>query len=141
MSARSFISARQMEVWAHGQEVFDSLGLQRQEQDRIKNIAHLGVTAYDWTFINRKLPIPEPAPHLRLTAPSGEIWEWNEPNDEECLEGSAVEFCQVVTQVRNVADTSLSITGQNAGRWMEMAQCFAGPPEDPPAPGSRFRAG
>lgn len=140
MSARSFISARQMEVWAHGQEVFDVLGKEREEHDRLKNIAHLGVTAYGWTFINRKQDVPEPAPYLRLTAPSGGIWEWNEQSKVERLEGSAVEFCQVVTQVRNIADTSLKTTGSNAERWMAMAQCFAGPPENPPAPGSRHRA-
>ncbi len=139
MSARSFISARQMEVWAHGQEIFDILGLEREEHDRIKNIAHLGVTAYGWTFINRKLDVPEPAPYLRLTAPSGDIWEWNEPSGGHCLEGSAIEFCQVVTQVRNIADTSLAATGGNAEGWMAMAQCFAGSPEDPPAPGTRHR--
>lgn len=42
MSALSSITARQMETWAHGQEVFDVLGVTRTEQDRIRNIAHLG---------------------------------------------------------------------------------------------------
>ncbi len=137
MSARSFITARQMEVWAHGQEIFDLLGKVRTEQDRVKNIVHLGVTAYGWTFINRKLDVPEPIPYFRLEAPSGTIWEWNEPRDDHRLDGSAVEFAQVATQVRNVADTSLEAIGENARRWMEMAQCFAGKPEDPPAPGTR----
>lgn len=31
MSALSSITARQMETWAHGQEVFDLLGVERQE--------------------------------------------------------------------------------------------------------------
>ena len=38
MSARSKITARHMETWAHGQEVFDALGKDREEKDRIKNI-------------------------------------------------------------------------------------------------------
>lgn len=37
MSARSSITARQMETWAHGFEVFDLLGKTRTEDDRIKN--------------------------------------------------------------------------------------------------------
>jgi hypothetical protein len=45
----------------------------------------------------------------------------------------------VVTQVRNIADTQLSVTGEAARRWMAIAQCFAGPPNDPPAKGARFR--
>ena len=141
MSVRSSITARQMETWSHGQEVFDVLGLERAEGDRIRNIAHLGVSTYGWTFVNRGEPVPEPAPCVRLTAPSGAVWEWGEPSEAERVEGSAVEFCQVVAQTRNIADTALTVTGPNATRWMAIAQCFAGPPNDPPAPGTRVKAG
>lgn len=137
MSARSAITARQMETWAHGQECFDVLGHQRQDSDRLKNIAHLGVTTFGWTFLNRGEEVPDPPPFVRLTAPSAAIWEWNEAQDDNRVEGLASEFCQVVTQVRNIADTSLNTTGPAATRWMAVAQCFAGPPEDPPAPGTR----
>ena len=140
MSARSSITARQMETWAHGQEIFDCLGLTRTDTDRIKNIAHLGVQTFGWTFINRKLDVPEPAPHVVLTSPSGTQWEWNEPQEDNLVSGNATEFCQVVAQTRNVADTSLRTSGETARRWMEMAQCFAGEPNDPPAPGQRHVA-
>lgn len=140
MSALSSITARQMETWAHGQAVFDLLGLEREEQDRVRNIVHLGVSTFGWTFINRKEPVPEPAPYVRLTGPSGAIWEWNAPQDGNCVEGSAVAFAQVVTQTRSIADTDLRTQGDTAKRWMELAQCFAGQPEDPPAPGVRRRS-
>ncbi|MBE1297002.1 TIGR03084 family metal-binding protein [Phycobacter azelaicus] len=140
MSALSSITARQMETWAHGQEVFDLLGLERGEQDRIRNIAHLGVATYGWTFLNRKEEVPEPAPFVHLIGPSGAVWTWNEGQDGNMVRGSAVEFAQVVTQVRNVADTDLEVIGSNAARWMENAQCFAGPPETPPAKGARHKS-
>jgi len=38
-------------------------------------------------------------------------------------------------------DTALQVVGAPANRWMAIAQCFAGPPEDPPVPGTRVRAG
>jgi len=139
MSVRSSITARLMETWAHGQELYDLLGRERVNFDRIKNIAHLGVSTYGWAFRNRGLPIPDPAPHVRLMAPSGAIWEWNTPDPQNAVEGDAAEFCQVVTQVRNIADTSLKLSGDTAKRWMEIAQCFAGPPETPPAAGTRGR--
>ena len=138
MSVRSSITARLMETWAHGQEVFDHLGAERQEADRIKNVAVIGMNTFGWTFINRKMDVPTDAPYVRLTAPSGEIWEWNEPSDTNKVEGDAVDFCRVVTQVRNIKDTSLTVVGDVATQWMSIAQCFAGPPEDPPAPGTRF---
>jgi len=137
MSALSSITARQMETWAHGQEVFDCLGHQRVEQDSIRNIAHLGVATFGWTFVNRGLPVPDPAPHVQLTGPSGAVWDWNTPQTDNSVQGDAVDFAQVVTQVRNIDDTSLVTTGKAAGEWMALAQCFAGAPIDPPAPGTR----
>ncbi|KCZ46200.1 TIGR03084 family metal-binding protein [Hyphomonas pacifica] len=137
MSARSSITARLMETWAHGQEVYDQLGIIRQNEDRIRNIVVLGVNTYGWTFLNRKEDIPQPMPHLVLTAPSGEIWTYGDESAAERIEGAAEAFCQVVTQTRNIQDTALNVHGGNAKAWMEKAQCFAGPPQDPPAPGTR----
>lgn len=137
MSARSSITARLMETWAHAQEVYDVLGVRRVDTDRIRNVVQLGVNTFGWTFANRGLEVPADPPYLRLTAPSGAIWEWNEPSETNRIEGQASEFCQVVTQVRNIADTSLRVTGETATRWMAIGQCFAGPPVDPPAKGVR----
>jgi hypothetical protein len=55
----------------------------------------------------------------------------------ERIAGPAEAFCQVVAQTRHIADVMLQVDGPNARAWMSMAQCFAGPPQDPPAPGSR----
>jgi uncharacterized protein (TIGR03084 family) len=139
MSVRSSITARQMETWAHGQAVFDLLGEERKEDDRLRNIAHLGVNTYGWTFATRGLEPPGPSPHVKLAAPSGITWEWNEPSEDDFVSGDAAEFCQVVTQTRNVADTTLKVVGSRAAMWMSLAQCFAGGPSDPPRVGTRFR--
>jgi uncharacterized protein (TIGR03084 family) len=140
MGVRMFTTARQMETWAHGQEIFDLMSAQRQPTDRLRNIAEIGVRTYGWTFANRGLPLPGPAPHVRLHSPSGAIWQWNDPAQDNEVSGNALDFCQVVTQVRNVADTALTVTGAPAQAWMDVAQCFAGPPEDPPKPGARHPA-
>lgn len=118
---------------------FDALDVERSNADRIKGIAVLGINTFGWTFKNCSLDIPSGPPYLRLTSPSGNRWEWGEPDDVEYIHGDAAEFCQVVTQTRNVADTNLRVSGDTANRWMSIAQCFAGPPEDPPKPGSRHR--
>jgi len=137
MGLRMFTTARQMETWAHAQDIYDLLQKPRRYTDRLRNIAHIGVSTFGWTFANRRLPPPGPAPYVRLTAPSGATWEWNDPDDGNRVEGSAAEFCHVVTQNRNVADTSLVVAGEPAKRWMAIAQCFAGNPENPPPAGAR----
>lgn len=141
MSARSSITARLMETWSHSQALYDVLGHDRVDSDRIRAIAHLGAITYGWTFANRSEEPPGPPPLIRLTAPSGTVWEWNPETApaDEVVAGSATDFCQVVAQTRNIADVNLSVTGKAATAWMNQAQCFAGPPNDPPAPGSRHK--
>ena len=138
MSVRSSITARLMETWAHGQAIYDALGVKRRDEDRIRNIAVLGVNTFGWTFRNRGLDVPPETPYVKLTAPSGATWEWTDPGASGRVEGPATAFCQVVTQTRNVADTDLLVSGDTAKLWMSIAQCFAGPAEQPPPPGTRF---
>ncbi|MFP6770946.1 MAG: TIGR03084 family metal-binding protein [Alphaproteobacteria bacterium] len=137
MSVRSGATARLMETWAHGQDIYDLRRQSRVPTDRLRNIATLGVNTYGWTFQNRGEEPPGPAPHVRLTAPSGAVWAWNEPDEGNLVEGAALEFCQVVTQSRNIADVDLTVVGEVAEKWMAIAQCFAGVPEIPPKPGHR----
>ena len=140
MSARSSITARLMETWAHGQEVYDHLGVVRKNEDRIGNIVTLGINTFGWTYATRKEKPPGEMPYVVLMAPSGTQWTHGNPSEIERIEGRAEEFCQVVTQTRNIADTKLRVTGAVATDWMSKAQCFAGPPSAPPAAGSRFTA-
>ncbi len=139
MSVKSCIIARQMEHWAHAQAIFDVLGVERKNTDRLKNVAHIGVTTYSWSFKVKGLKPILPKPYVRLTAPSGAIWEWNDPQQDNKVEGSATAFSQVVTQCRNIEDTELKMTGEAATTWMNIAQCFAGGPETPPAKGARYK--
>ncbi len=137
MGVMMFTTARQMETWAHTQDIYDLLKRPRNNTDRLKNIAVIGVKTYGWTFANRQVEPPGPAPYVKLSSPSGETWEFNDQTPDNRVEGAAVDFCRVVTQGRNIADVDLTIVGDAAEKWMAIAQCFAGPPQDPPAPGSR----
>ena len=136
MSVSSMIAARQMEVWAHGQDIYDLFYTQRAPTSRLWNICDLGVKTYGWTFDNRGLARPGPAPAVVLAAPGGDEWRWNE-GALECVAGPAADFALVVTRRRAAQDTALVCNGAAATSWMSMAQCFAGPPADGPSPGER----
>ena len=138
MGVRMFTTARQMEVWSHAQAIYDLKGVERPAPSpRLRNIAEIGVRTFGWAHRNRGLAVPPTVPRVRLDAPNGETWEWNADCVTDCVSGDAVAFCQAVTQTRNVADTSLAVEGDVAKHWMSIAQCFAGPPETPPAKGAR----
>ena len=137
MSARSAATSRIMEVWAHGQDIADALTIRRPGTDRLKHIAHIGVTTFGWSFINRGLELPEPAVRVELIGPSGTMWSWGPDDAENKVMGPALDFCLVVTKRRNLDDTALIMKGEVAQQWMNIAQAFAGPPEEGPQPGAR----
>jgi uncharacterized protein (TIGR03084 family) len=129
MSALSFVSARLMETWAHGQDVADALGVTRAPTARLRHVAHIGVRARPFSYVVRGRDVPGGAVRVELTGPSGEHWDWDAATESAPLvQGPALDFCLVVTQRRNVADTALTAQGEMAREWLDIAQAFAGPP-------------
>jgi len=128
MSVMSSATARLMETWAHGQDVVDALGLTRQPTDRLRNVAHLGVTTFGWSFVNRQMEVPETPVRVELTGPSGDLWTWGPDDAENSVKGPAEDFCLVVVQRRHLDDTGLIVSGEIAKQWMLLSQAFAGPP-------------
>jgi uncharacterized protein (TIGR03084 family) len=136
MGSKSFLTARLMEAWAHGQDVVDAVGATRPATDRLRHIAQLGFITRGWTYANRGLEAPATPVRVELTSPSGETWSFGPDDAPESIVGPALDFCLVTTQRRHVDDTDLVVTGPSARDWMEKAQLFAGPPSDGPAPRS-----
>jgi len=127
MGSKSFLTARLMECWAHGQNVADAVGVEREPTDRLQHIARLGFNTRGWSYVNRGLDVPPEQVRVELTAPSGAVWTYGPTDAAETVTGSALEFCLVVTQRRRVSDTDLLATPV-ALDWLEKAQAFAGPP-------------
>ena len=133
MGAKSFLTARLMEAWAHGQDIVDTLGVEREPTDRLRHITQLGFITRGWTYINRGLEAPDTPVRVELTSPSGDTWKFGPDDAPESIIGPAEDFCLVTTQRRHVDDTDLAVEGASARDWMEKAQLFAGPPSDGPA--------
>jgi uncharacterized protein (TIGR03084 family) len=128
MSPASFATARLMEYWAHGQDVADALGAVRPPTARLRHVAHLGVHTRRFAYVNRGLA-PDPAPvAVELTAPDGSTWLLGDAGADSRVTGPALDFCLLVTQRRHRHDLSLVATGPAADTWLDLAQCFAGPP-------------
>lgn len=133
MGAKSFLTARLMECWAHGQDAIDAVGLVRAPSDRLAHIARLGFITRGWSYVNRGLEVPNSDVEVRLTAPSGDEWSFGVVGAEQRILGTAADFCLVVTQRRHFDDTDLVVDGDDARDWMCKAQVFAGPATDGPA--------
>ena len=134
MGARSFLTARLMETWAHGQDVVDAVGAHRPASDRLVHVAQMGVITRGWSYLNRGEEPPGTEVRVTLGTPSGQVRTWGGEDAPASIEGSLEDFCLVVTQRRHVDATDLVVHGEAARGWMLRAQAFAGPPTDgPPA--------
>lgn len=136
MGARSFITARLMETWAHGQDVVDALGATRPATDRLRHVADLGVRTRAFSYVIKDRPAPEGEVRVELVAPGGDTWAWGDPEAPDRVTGPAEDFCLVVTQRRHRADTALVAEGAVTAEWLSIAQCFAGGPSLGPPPRS-----
>ena len=132
MGAKSFLTARLMETWAHGQDIVEAVGATRPATDRLVHIAQLGFLTRGWSYINRGLESPTEPVRVDLASPSGETWTFGPEDATQSVTGDATDFCLVVTQRRHWKDTGLVATPL-AINWLEMAQAFAGPPTSGPA--------
>lgn len=132
MGARSFITARLMETWAHGQDVADALGITRRPTSRLRHVAHIGVRARAFSYATNGREVPSGEIAVVLEAPDGTTLRWgpdaDDPSTTDVVRGPLLDFCLVVTQRRHHADTALGISGPLAEDWISIAQAFAGGP-------------
>ncbi len=128
MSRASFLTARVMETFAHGHEIAVAVGVVRPVTARLRHVAHLGVATRGFSFANRGLAAPEQPVRVELAAPDGTTWTWGPEDAADRVTGDALDFCLVVTQRAPWRATDLAATGPDAARWLDIAQCFAGPP-------------
>lgn len=127
MKPVSFVTARLTETWAHGQDVADSLGIERTPTERLRHVAHIGVRARGFSFRTNGRPPPTEDVLVELTGPAGGTWRWGD-SASDIVRGEALDFCLVVTQRRHPDDTDLEVVGPIAQEWIAIAQAFAGPP-------------
>jgi uncharacterized protein (TIGR03084 family) len=128
MAARSKMTARLMETWAHGQDVADALGVERPATRRLRHVCHIGVRARPYAYMVNELPAPQADVYVELSGPDGEQWTWGDPASPDRIAGSGLGFALLATQRRHRDDVDLVATGAGADQWMSIMQAFAGPP-------------
>lgn len=128
MSAKAFATARLMETWAHGLDIFDAVGQAPKDTDRLRHVALLACLARPWAYQINGLQPPSIALRVELILPSGKLWSYGPEDAPEVIRGSASEFCRVAVRRLHYKDTNLKAQGQEAQRFLEIAQTYAGLP-------------
>lgn len=132
MRPGSMTTARIMETWAHGVDVADGLGVDVASDPAfigaLPHVAKLGFKTRAFSYLMNGLEAPTSEIHVALTAPDGSVVEFGTPGAKQQVSGPLLDFCLLVTQRVHRADTGLRTHGDDAEKWMQIAQAFAGLP-------------
>ncbi len=142
LSVATVASAQIMELFGHGQDIADALGVLREPSARIRHVARFGVRTRDFAFLAHGLTPPADEFSVELAAPGdlgdlgGQIWRFGPDSAAQRVSGPAVDFCLLVTRRRHRDDLALTASGPDADRWLSIAQAYVGPPGPGRAPRS-----
>jgi len=120
-------SAGMMELFGHGQDVADALGVAPNRTDRIKYLVVFGVRTMSFGYLARGETPPDGEFRFELTSPSGEQWEFGPDDATQKITGPAVDFCLLVTRRRHRDDLAMKAVGAEAEHWLDIAQAYRGP--------------
>lgn len=134
MSARSLATARLMELWAHWVDIYDHFGLPIRATDRLGHILFLSWQSRPNAYRIHGVELPDTPVCLQLRMPDGSIWTKGDESAENRIAGEALDWALVAIKRRNWMDTDLAITGDEARRYADFAQTFAGPADLSPLP-------
>jgi uncharacterized protein (TIGR03084 family) len=119
--------AGMMELFAHGQDIADTLEIRRERTDRLKHLVGFAILTWEFGYQSRDLTPPDVEFRYEITAPSGELWEFGPADGEQKITGPAEDLCLLVSRRRHRDDLALSATGAEANEWLNIAQAYRGP--------------
>jgi enediyne biosynthesis protein E11 len=120
-------AAGMMELFGHGQDITDALGVHPERTDRIEHLVRFAVRTWDFGYLARGLTPPDTPFRFELTAPSGQLWTYGPAQAEQTISGPATDFCLLVTRRRHRDDLTIHATGAQANHWLDIAQAYRGP--------------
>ncbi|MFJ5711709.1 TIGR03084 family metal-binding protein [Streptomyces sp. NPDC093105] len=135
LPAAVLASAGIMEIFGHGQDIADALGVRREPTERLRHLVFFAFLTRDFGYLSRGLTPPTEHFRIEVTAPNGELWAYGPEDAADKITGPAEDFCLLVTRRRHRDDLALVATGAEADRWLDIAQAYRGPAGEGRTPG------
>jgi enediyne biosynthesis protein E11 len=139
LPARVLACAGLMELFAHGQDVRDGLGVHEPRTDRVGPVAWFVTQTRDFGYQFRGEEPPVEEFRYELTAPSGAEWVFGSDDTTQIVRGPAEDLCLLATRRRHRDDLALTAEGAAADHWLNLAQAYRGNPGPGRQPG-QFQA-
>lgn len=125
ISARSLATTRLAETWIHGGDITSALGIASRPNDGLRHIARLAWRTLPYAFQTAGRSMSGPIA-FRLTAPSGETWEFSpEQPAVTTVSGPALELCEVAGRRVPAGETALVAHGPDAEAVLELVRTYA----------------
>lgn len=124
MQARSFVTARLMETWAHGLDVHAALGVEPVDTDRLAHVAWIATRALPYAFSVAGLDLPTRALRVDLELPSGARWTSGPEDAPDRISGPASQYCRRFVQRLDRSATHLTAEGDGAHLALEVARAY-----------------
>ncbi len=128
-------SAGMMEVFGHGQDIADALGVKPSRTDSLGHLVGFAARVRDFGYEARGLTPPEQEFRFEITSPSGKLWAFGPEDSPQRISGGAEDFCLLVTRRRHRDDLDLRAEGELADHWLDIAQAYRGPAGEGRKPG------
>jgi uncharacterized protein (TIGR03084 family) len=127
LPAAVLAAAGMMELFGHGQDIADALGVRREPPPGLAHLVEFIARTWDFGYQVRGLPVPDVQLRFEVTTPSGELLTAGPEDSTERVTGPAVDLCLLASRRRHRDDLSLTATGSEADRWLDLAQAYRGP--------------
>lgn len=140
MSAKSFATMRLMETWAHGLDIKVAMlgrilpipedDLEEDEEDpladtpRLRHIAWLGQKSLPFSYKMVGEEYPAQGVRVEVMGPKYQAWRFGPEDTDQVIRGMAGDWCRVVVQRQDPADTGLKAVGEHAERALDIARAY-----------------
>lgn len=128
MTARTLVTARQMEHWAHGLDIRDALGIEVKANQRLRSVAWLITRALPYAFTVSQTPLPaDRSLRIELDAMidgQEQHWSFGPQDATDLIRGDALEFCRLGVQRCSRSETRLEFEGSFADMALDRLRAY-----------------
>ena len=122
MSARTFATFRLMETWAHGLDIYATLGLEVEDTSRIRHVCWLGWKTLPHAFKDAGEDY-EPV-RVEVIGPGYAKWVYGPADTNQVIKGSASDWARVAVRRAKPEATRLKYEGEHARKALQVAKAY-----------------
>jgi uncharacterized protein (TIGR03084 family) len=122
MSARTFATFRLMETWMHGLDIYQTLGIEVEDTQRIRHVCWLGWKTLPYAF-KQAGEHYEPV-RVEVIGPGYAKWVYGPEDADNLIKGSASDWARLVVHRAKPSDIRLKVTGEQAETAIKVARAF-----------------